>query len=111
MSSVIIKKKYLVFYYQLPYINYLNKVYRNIFAELKPDLLFLGPLWVIEPGKYSNYGDVAQLGEHHVRNVGVGGSNPLISTKKNSPISSPFNIFSLGIKNTTTAKLSSVHPS
>ena len=30
----------------------------------------------------SHYGDVAQLGEHHVRNVGVGGSNPLISTKK-----------------------------
>lgn len=27
------------------------------------------------------YGDVAQLGEHYVRNVGVGGSNPLISTK------------------------------
>ena len=26
------------------------------------------------------YGDVAQLGEHYVRNVGVGGSNPLIST-------------------------------
>lgn len=25
-------------------------------------------------------GDVAQLGEHHVRNVGVGGSSPLIST-------------------------------
>src|SRR6266850_955400 len=26
-------------------------------------------------------GDVAQLGEHLVRNEGVGGSNPLISTK------------------------------
>ena len=26
-------------------------------------------------------GAVAQLGEHHVRNVGVGGSNPLCSTK------------------------------
>ena len=25
-------------------------------------------------------GDVAQLGEHHVRNVGVVGSNPIIST-------------------------------
>jgi hypothetical protein len=25
-------------------------------------------------------GDVAQLGEHHVRNVRVGGSNPPIST-------------------------------
>ena len=24
--------------------------------------------------------DVAQLGEHHVRNVGVVGSNPIIST-------------------------------
>lgn len=29
----------------------------------------------------SQSGDVAQLGEHHVRNVGAGGSNPLISTK------------------------------
>ncbi len=27
------------------------------------------------------FGDVAQLGEHLVRNEGVGGSNPLISTK------------------------------
>lgn len=27
-------------------------------------------------------GDVAQLGEHHVRNVGVEGSNPFISTTK-----------------------------
>ena len=27
-----------------------------------------------------NRGDVAQLGEHHVRNVGVVGSNPIIST-------------------------------
>lgn len=26
------------------------------------------------------YGDVAQLGEHHVRNVGAEGSNPFIST-------------------------------
>ena len=26
------------------------------------------------------YGDVAQLGEHHVRNVGVVGSIPIIST-------------------------------
>ena len=26
------------------------------------------------------YGDVAQLGEHYVRNVGVVGSNPIIST-------------------------------
>lgn len=26
------------------------------------------------------YGDVAQLGEHHVRNVGVEGSSPFIST-------------------------------
>lgn len=26
-------------------------------------------------------GDVAQLGEHHVRNVGVVGSNPIISTR------------------------------
>ena len=30
-------------------------------------------------------GDVAQLGEHHVRNVGVVGSNPIISTTE--PIS------------------------
>ena len=31
--------------------------------------------------KLANYGgDVAQLGEHLVRNEGVGGSNPLIST-------------------------------
>lgn len=28
-------------------------------------------------------GDVAQLGEHHVRNVGVEGSNPFISTTEN----------------------------
>lgn len=27
-------------------------------------------------------GDVAQLGEHHVRNVGAEGSNPFISTRK-----------------------------
>ena len=26
------------------------------------------------------HGDVAQLGEHYVRNVGVVGSNPIIST-------------------------------
>ncbi len=29
---------------------------------------------------WNSGGDVAQLGEHYVRNVGVGGSNPLIST-------------------------------
>ena len=29
-------------------------------------------------------GDVAQLGEHHVRNVGVVGSNPIISTTETS---------------------------
>ncbi len=29
------------------------------------------------------HGDVAQLGEHHVRNVGVVGSNPIISTMEN----------------------------
>src|SRR5262249_53706772 len=29
----------------------------------------------------SSLGDVAQLGEHLVRNEGVGGSNPLISTR------------------------------
>ena len=28
-------------------------------------------------------GDVAQLGEHHVRNVGAEGSNPIISTRIN----------------------------
>ncbi len=27
------------------------------------------------------FGDVAQLGEHLVRNEGVGGSSPLVSTK------------------------------
>ena len=32
------------------------------------------------------YGALAQLGEHHVRNVGVGGSNPLGSTIINSRI-------------------------
>jgi hypothetical protein len=31
-------------------------------------------------------GRLAQLGEHNVRNVGVGGSNPLPSTKSFSPI-------------------------
>lgn len=30
--------------------------------------------------KRTTRGDVAQLGEHHVRNVGVVGSNPIIST-------------------------------
>ena len=30
---------------------------------------------------HSGFGALAQLGEHHVRNVGVGGSNPLGSTK------------------------------
>ena len=30
--------------------------------------------------KFDNYGRLAQLGEHNVRNVGVGGSNPLPST-------------------------------
>lgn len=29
-----------------------------------------------------NRGGLAQLGEHNVRNVGVGGSNPLPSTKE-----------------------------
>ena len=33
-----------------------------------------------EPGVEVRGGDVAQLGEHLVRNEGVGGSNPLIST-------------------------------
>ena len=31
---------------------------------------------------YASYGEVAQLGEHHVRNVGVEGSNPFFSTTK-----------------------------
>lgn len=35
--------------------------------------------------KRTTRGDVAQLGEHHVRNVGVVGSNPIISTTE--PIS------------------------
>ena len=30
--------------------------------------------------KRKTHGDVAQLGEHHVRNVGAEGSNPFIST-------------------------------
>ena len=33
-------------------------------------------------------GDVAQLGEHHVRNVGVVGSNPIISTTETNESSS-----------------------
>ena len=36
---------------------------------------------VLETGGDASYGDVAQLGEHHVRNVGVEGSNPFISTR------------------------------
>ena len=33
--------------------------------------------------EYRIFGGVAQLGEHYVRNVGVMGSNPTISTNKN----------------------------
>ncbi len=36
--------------------------------------------WIGCRVRYSQRGDVAQLGEHHVRNVGVVGSNPIIST-------------------------------
>lgn len=32
-------------------------------------------------GEYQSSGGLAQLGEHYVRNVGVGGSTPLPSTK------------------------------
>ena len=48
------------------------------------------PGFIDKPGRFSENtflresahirGDVAQLGEHHVRNVGVVGSNPIIST-------------------------------
>lgn len=31
------------------------------------------------------YGDIAQLGEHRVRNAGVTGSNPAISTMNTEP--------------------------
>ncbi len=31
--------------------------------------------------KYNQFGDVAQLGEHQVRNLGVEGSIPFVSTK------------------------------
>ena len=43
------------------------------------NLVFLGQLRYTDERMI--YGDVAQLGEHHVRNVGVSGSSPLISTK------------------------------
>ena len=33
------------------------------------------------PLEYRSSGGLAQLGEHYVRNVGVGGSTPLPSTK------------------------------
>jgi hypothetical protein len=35
----------------------------------------------ISLGEYRSSGGLAQLGEHYVRNVGVGGSTPLPSTK------------------------------
>ncbi len=35
----------------------------------------------VSPFKYRSGGGLAQLGEHYVRNVGVGGSTPLPSTK------------------------------
>ena len=48
------------------------------------------PGFIDKPGRFSQNtflresahtrGDVAQLGEHHVRNVGAEGSNPFIST-------------------------------
>src|SRR5262245_57290002 len=39
-----------------------------------------GPAFVARVAPPERLGDVAQLGEHLVRNEGVGGSNPLIST-------------------------------
>ena len=43
---------------------------------------------IIENNNISiHYGDVAQLGEHQVRNLGVEGSNPFVSTKYNINIS------------------------
>ena len=33
-----------------------------------------------------HYGGVAQLGEHHVRNVGVEGSSPFASTRNNMQV-------------------------
>ena len=38
----------------------------------------------------ASVGGVAQLGEHHVRNVGVKGSNPSISTQNRSEVSGFF---------------------
>jgi hypothetical protein len=35
-------------------------------------------------------GRLAQLGEHHVRNVGVVGSNPMPSTKSTQQLQSTF---------------------
>ena len=37
------------------------------------------------PVKCRSRGGLAQLGEHYVRNVGVGGSTPLPSTKPSLP--------------------------
>lgn len=39
---------------------------------------------ILSRAKRNTHGDVAQLGEHHVRNVGVVGSNPIISTMETS---------------------------
>ena len=39
------------------------------------------PCRVAEKRYYTRSGDVAQLGEHLVRNEGVVGSNPIISTR------------------------------
>ena len=39
---------------------------------------------MLSRAKRNTHGDVAQLGEHHVRNVGVVGSNPIISTMETS---------------------------
>ena len=39
---------------------------------------------MLSRAKCNTHGDVAQLGEHHVRNVGVVGSNPIISTMETS---------------------------
>ena len=44
---------------------------------------------MLELDGFASYGEVAQLGEHHVRNVGVEGSNPFFSTihKETAPAS------------------------
>ena len=45
----------------------------------------LSPPYISRTKRTGHGGDVAQLGEHLVRNEGVGGSNPLISTIQIGP--------------------------